>query len=1387
MTVEINSGAKAAFKGFRTQTLYILERILNSNSQDIFYPEGAEDLLIKSKSGEIKEVIQIKNYASNLTLSNLEPEKEDSFLKRSLANYHEQNISPKIILVSFGYLGQELEALMIKKESSSIRKKLVLKKYSETEVDWLFRHLSISKVNETNLTTLVTKHLSKSITGFSPEIAFDLLMYWLYLISERKEFINKIKLIKKLESIGLFFSKRKSFLNEFGTTILPLEVNGKRNREVLANEFYQGVSTRYEHIVEGFDIIRNKKISELKRLFQNSNIVLIQGASGQGKSTLAYRYLHSYIPANHSFRIQQNFSISQISKIQAALKVLVKEYDLPITILVDVPPNDFERWTQLIKSLIEIDNLKLLVTIRAEDYNRSENLGEFTKIGDLLLDFSKPEAQDIYNAISKIKPDFKFTRFEESWINFGEAGSLLEFVYLITQGESLEIRLKNQIKKIEKRWTSDEIYLLKVIAIAHGYECKINTTSLKSISATKSLKVFIEELENEYFLRTSVDNKLLLGLHPIRSRIISHLLIDASFDDVEQIACDGLKIILEKDINKLLLNFFYENEKPIKLLDKLGSLKTSSWEAVGNILRALFWLGIKEFAALNMDIIIEFRENYYSILFLLIDDMGIDLSALKTINEERVSGMEILINQLTHKDLVYSYGKKWLLSLQVPSTIEMGYKNWEGLAYTLYWMNRLGIEKKIDFVMILSRSDLNNLPINTHANALLGLSCFSLESKNIYEQFLPFFLSRIQEKYKLVTLVQENNTLKTEFIFDIEDGKDRQNRISVHETTKDILRLLRKAIPNKASYSTQGYGHRINLIPNIHDQSTKNVPQKNLPISWRTEINSIFHQYIDNQNRPETWKDYTQTVINVRKRSLDLLTSLVNLLEQYFQKKKFTLLEPFFTDYKSEWYNVELSKPNNLPKIALDKWGYAKERGKRNIEHVETNIVSLSKTQFLLGFGEYLDITKKFFTSLSNFYNQIDRVYVYNLYAHDKKGDDLKNIRTVLMDNGYNPQVLKLSIINLFNAFQELPKFQIQFNKHFSKFYSSDSLNTLNEEEEKCYRKASLVWKKFAQISQKHKPNKKSKKVFVPSSLRIKNKIEDNLDHNLVLLCNSKKIEAYDIVKFEDNGIEKIAILFDVNTPIDIFLSFQDVLKSIQKSFTPANHTSIKRLIIDQYYSPIIIVPLVYDKVVHPVYYQIPSYKFIDSNEELTFASVAIYSKQFPNNILDKLKISLWESEIPHLKNAQNLLGNNTTILLLLNHISQIKELHQNLAENNEQGLKLIVDHIKPKLLTIINLFTEIFNECEIISSDIPLTLDTMTNDNDRQYFANTYKEYLECLVDFRKLFNFDKIKGNDDITTTITVEDIVKWNKIFQDKMQESAMLIYLYWASELVKNKLD
>lgn len=53
-------GTKAAWKGFSSQTSYIAYRLMLLNDESMFYPEQAEDLMIK-KDGVPQELVQVKS------------------------------------------------------------------------------------------------------------------------------------------------------------------------------------------------------------------------------------------------------------------------------------------------------------------------------------------------------------------------------------------------------------------------------------------------------------------------------------------------------------------------------------------------------------------------------------------------------------------------------------------------------------------------------------------------------------------------------------------------------------------------------------------------------------------------------------------------------------------------------------------------------------------------------------------------------------------------------------------------------------------------------------------------------------------------------------------------------------------------------------------------------------------------------------------------------------------------------------------------------------------------------------------------------------------------------------------------------------------------------
>jgi hypothetical protein len=103
------SDATHAWRGYRRQALYTLFRVFETGSAAnlIFRPEGEEDLSICDTADNLIEVVQVKSYGSNLTLSDFKPDKKDSFFYR-IAKLTKAHPRLSIKIASFGPIGPEL-------------------------------------------------------------------------------------------------------------------------------------------------------------------------------------------------------------------------------------------------------------------------------------------------------------------------------------------------------------------------------------------------------------------------------------------------------------------------------------------------------------------------------------------------------------------------------------------------------------------------------------------------------------------------------------------------------------------------------------------------------------------------------------------------------------------------------------------------------------------------------------------------------------------------------------------------------------------------------------------------------------------------------------------------------------------------------------------------------------------------------------------------------------------------------------------------------------------------------------------------------------------------------------------------------------------------------
>jgi hypothetical protein len=123
---------------------------------------------------------------------------------------------------------------------------------------------------------------------------------------------------------------------------------------------------------------------------------LIRGASGQGKSTLAYRLLLDNFPEKDIFCVAKILNEENVIEICAALKGLSKNRDGEIVTYIDVAPYD-THWLWLCQELYKHEsNIKLLITIREDDFCRAPM--DYNKISlyelELSLNWSRILSKD---------------------------------------------------------------------------------------------------------------------------------------------------------------------------------------------------------------------------------------------------------------------------------------------------------------------------------------------------------------------------------------------------------------------------------------------------------------------------------------------------------------------------------------------------------------------------------------------------------------------------------------------------------------------------------------------------------------------------------------------------------------------------------------------------------------------------------------------------------------------------------------------------------------------------------------------------------------------------------------------------------------------------------
>jgi hypothetical protein len=369
----VTDDASATFRGFRHQALYILSRILadDASAEQSYRPEGSEDLAVYDRAGNLIEAIQVKDYSSPLALSNL----KNSFWQRFWQRRQEvPNCRTK--LATFSELGPELDGAIrgdtaprdrvvakLRKAKSPVSQSSAVEMLDEL-------HGNVLRPDASKLKERVHEAIRNTSIGGDVEVAAELLMYWVFEASENCTLITRNDLLLKLQEIGEYLAALRDTSQEWGRSIIPIKAltltEESRNRWI--TDFRKGVHARWEHILADADSVRTSRVAEIHRSFQQSRIVIIRGASGQGKSALGWRYIHDYSAEGARFLIRHVDGPSHALTIANALGDHARKLKLRGVVYIDVSPSDLS-WSRLASELASV-GMKVLVTVREEDFRR---------------------------------------------------------------------------------------------------------------------------------------------------------------------------------------------------------------------------------------------------------------------------------------------------------------------------------------------------------------------------------------------------------------------------------------------------------------------------------------------------------------------------------------------------------------------------------------------------------------------------------------------------------------------------------------------------------------------------------------------------------------------------------------------------------------------------------------------------------------------------------------------------------------------------------------------------------------------------------------------------------------------------------------------------------
>lgn len=1069
------SGGPAAIRGFRLQTTYALLRLLQGQRDQQFKPEGQEDLDVLDGEGKAVEHIQVKAYGQPLQLSHLSEQgaggagAEPAYFERALSRLKGRGTRER--LVSFGALGPELAAAWNGEGPARdrVREKLRQRGYSDEDISLLLSHLILETVTEEQQKEALQSVLREGMTAGDVQYAVDALSWWLFEQSEMGTVISLADFQERLHRVGQHLVEGAAGQQVWGYTMTPLQADPLRvqSTDTLRQQLYEGTGARLEHIQANVDVRREAQLNQMAQEFETQSLVVLHGASGQGKSALAYRFLHENAHTSFTYELQRLESLDQVRQIIFAIQGRLRATSTPLWLLVDVNPGD-ALWLDVVRGLAGLPQVFILVTIREEDWGRAGTAFEALPHVDIPLVFSEVEARTLFDFLVARRPSTEFLSFEEAWRRFELRGPLLEFVYMVThEGQHLRARLAGQIAGLEHLWAADgaKLDFLHAASLAAAFGARVHTVKLAEACQLhpRAVKNVIATLENEHLLRVR-DETVIEGLHAVRSRILLDLLSSPETPPLRAFS-QVIRSVLEDDLEYFLLSaLLHLPRQEVVLL--LHEFTPSSWTGWAAVLRALIWLGVAEHLEQTRDIVQTCFDTFeYGFwMYLHIDLLGLSSRGLVPAPPDWATGTYVPDDLRAAAQRIAELGfpphaefpaaQQWWEAERPPPQPPCTSLDWLALAEMAFYVGlwRLSAQrfKELDMLPVMA------LPLREAAQVHFGLN--SVIPAEHLTDLQATLLARLKEEASILALDDDGATIAIHFV--MPEGRDPLDSGAELDGSEKSnlsarmrrLKMLRHIIPDRQKYACQGYGHRMALLPLPLDGSHGDMPRENLPPTWGTSWNRTFIRLAERHYLLPDWQAQADHQWKRRVGIVETLEATYQALTEADEQRNTRLrIAANLLDA-----HPRMVGQLKLPRLAADPWGLALQDDEEGNDALDR----LSRQFEPSVHDPYFKALRDYMAAVQNFMFQGAWALMLNASLSETK--DRNHVARLKVKYRHELRHIHLSGVNLTDMRERIDAMQQQYRQRLSTLVNLEELAALEAREQRVIQAVWDVWGQYA-------------------------------------------------------------------------------------------------------------------------------------------------------------------------------------------------------------------------------------------------------------------------------------------------------------------------------------